>query len=47
VLIKNGYSSDSPEIILKFKQNAWIVDEWWKKCFKIELGEILEVRNYE
>ena len=45
VHIKNWYAYDSPEIILKFKTNSWIVEHEWKQCFKIELGEILEINN--
>jgi hypothetical protein len=45
VHIKNWYSSDSPEIILEFKANNWIVEYEWKQCFKIELWNILEIKN--
>lgn len=45
VHIKNGYNSDSPEIIFKFDKNAWVIDYDWKECFKIDLGEILEINN--
>jgi len=46
ISIKNWYPSDAPEIIFEFKSNAWIIEEWWKDCFKIELWKILEIKNY-
>lgn len=45
--LKNWYSSDSPLAIIKFKANKWIVEKDWKNYFEIELGEILEVSNWE
>ena len=47
VSIKNWYPADAPEIIFKFKANVWIEQNWWKDCFKIELWEILEIKNYD
>ncbi len=44
--IKNGYSSDSPLAIVEFKGNLGIFEHEGKDCFKIELGKVLEVRNY-
>lgn len=46
VSIKNWYPADAPEIIFEFKANTWIVEEDWKNCFKIELGDIIEIKNY-
>ncbi len=46
VSIKNWYPADAPEITFEFKSNAWIVQEDWKDCFKIELWKVLEIKNY-
>ena len=44
--LKNGYSSDSPLAIIEFKWNNWTIEKEWINYFKIELGEILEINNY-
>ena len=46
IKLQNWYSADSPQAIIEFKWNLWIVEEGWIKCFKIEMWEILEVKNY-
>jgi len=45
VHIKNWYKKDSPMIIMNFKKFHWIVDYEWKKCFKIELWDVLGIEN--
>ncbi len=47
VHVKNWYKSDSPMARVEWKWNLWIFEHEWKDCFKLELGEILEVKNYE
>ncbi len=44
--IKNGYSSDSPLVVVQFSGNNGVVEHECKDCFEIELGEIIEVQNY-
>ena len=46
VHIKNWYKSDSPMAIVEFKWNHWIFEHEWKPHFKLELGKIIEVLNY-
>ncbi len=45
VHIKNGYKSDSPLAIVEFKANHGVFEYEGKDCFKIELGQVLEVQN--
>ncbi len=47
VHIKNWYKVDSPLAIVEFKGNLWIFEYEWKPHFKLELGKILEIQNYE
>jgi hypothetical protein len=47
VHIKNWYKSDSPMCILEFKWNHWIFEHEWKPHFKLELGNIIKILNYE
>jgi len=46
IKLQNWYSSDSPQAIIEFKWNKWVVEHDWKQCFKIELWNILEIKNY-
>ena len=45
--LKNWYSSESPEAIIKFVSNNWIINKEWINYFEIELGEIVGVNNYK
>ena len=45
--LKNWYSSDSPLAIIEFKWNIWIFKYEWKDCFKIWLGKVLSLENFE
>lgn len=47
VHIKNWYKETSPMIIMQFKWMHWIEEHEWKDCFKIELWNILEIKNVE
>ncbi|RAL56576.1 hypothetical protein BLD25_02850 [Candidatus Gracilibacteria bacterium GN02-872] len=44
--IINGYKSDSPTVILEFGGISGIEEFNGKNCFKINLGKIIEIRNY-
>jgi hypothetical protein len=44
--LKNWYSSESPEAMIRFVSNNWTVNKDWINYFEIELGEIIEVNNY-
>lgn len=46
IKLQNWYSSDSPQAIIKFIWNNWIVEKEWTNYFEIEMGEIIEVNNY-
>lgn len=46
IKLQNWYSSDSPQAIIKFIWNNWIVEKEWTNYFEIEMGEIVEVNNY-
>ena len=46
VHVINWYKSDSPTVILEFWWISWIEEFNWKKCFKINLWKIIEIRNY-
>jgi len=45
--IKNWYKTDSPLAIVEFKWNHWIFEFEWKQQFKLELGKVKEILNYE
>jgi len=44
--LKNWYNKDSPLAVIEFKWNNWTVEKEWVNYFEIELGEILEVKNW-
>jgi len=46
ISIKNGYSSTSPELIVKFDGAEKIVENG-QEYFKVKLWKILEIRNYK
>lgn len=47
VHIKNWYKETSPMVIMEFKANHWIFEHEWLQQFKLELWEILEIKNVE
>ena len=47
IKLQNWYSSDSPQAIIEFISNNWIVEKDWKNYFEIEMWKILEINNYE
>jgi len=46
IKLQNWYSSDSPQAIIKFIWNNWIIEKEWINYFEIEMGEIVELNNY-
>ncbi len=46
IKLQNWYSTDSPQAIIKFIWNNAVVEKDWINYFEIEMGEILEINNY-
>lgn len=46
IKLQNWYNSNSPQAIIKFNSNNWIVNKEWINYFEVELWEILEVLDY-
>ena len=45
IIFKNGYGKDVPTITIKYLGWCFVTCNG-KKCYRIELGKILEIKNY-